>query len=174
MEAQNGSDPQRRTRPVQDASVEPRVKTPRGGASGLERKPLEGQVVDSVAVAAYKLKLQGKPLYEIAQELDITEDKVILAINNRMKTERALIPAGEREGIISLAHARYEAMIAAHWPAAMMGDDKSSNIVLKAMHQDEQLLQLGAVDPETSKATVLVIGGKEADYIDRLKEASGQ
>jgi len=174
MVEENGSAPKPRMRPVSSADDEPKVKTPRGGASGLEKKPVEGRVVDSIGVAAFKLRLEGKRLWEIAEILDVTENEVELAINSRMKTERALITSGEREGIIALQDARYEAMIAAHWPAAMMGDDKSSAIILKTMHQKEQLLQLAALDPETSQRTVLVIGGKEADYVRALKEASGQ
>lgn len=171
MAAENGSG---RKRPVSDGSLVPKKRTPRGGAGGLQKKPVEIERVDSLGVAAYQLRQAGKPLYEIAETLDMTENEVVLAINNRMKTERSLITSHEREGIINLEAARYDAIINAHWANAMMADDKSSQIVLKAMHQYEQLMQLNAVDPEASKSTVLVIGGQEQSYIQALKEASGQ
>lgn len=174
MAEENGSEAPKRTRPVSPGNLIPKkTKTP-GGASGLAKRPVEAQVVDSRAVAAYKLRLEGKPLYDIADALDMTESQVELAINNRMKTERTLISSKEREGIISLQDARYEAIIAAHWANMLAADDKSTALVLKAMHQKEQLLQLASLDPETSQSTVLVIGGQEASYIKALKEASGQ
>lgn len=174
MEAENGSGRMRRTRQVSDGSLVPKIETKRGGAPGIPKKPLEGEIVDSRAVAAFKLRLAGKPLWEIADELEMTEDDVIRAINTRMKTERSMISAGEREGIIHLQDARYEQIIASNWGMMAAGDDKAAQIILKAMHQKEQLLQLAALDPETSQRTVLVIGGKEADYVQSLKEASGQ
>lgn len=141
---------------------------------GLAKKQTSEQIYDSRAVEAFKLRAEGKPLWEIAEEMDLTESEVVHLINNRMKTERSLITTEERQGIIAIQQARYETIIRANWQMMVNGDDKAANIVLKAMAQLEGLNKLHEVDPEASKSTVLVIGGAEQSYIQALKEASGQ
>lgn len=43
---------------------------------------------------------------------------------------------------IGLQDARYEAMIAAHWPAAMQGKTRNAEVVMQAMAQQSKLLGL--------------------------------
>lgn len=125
---------------------------------------------DSLARRAANLQRAGYSVAEIAEELGEDENTVVRVINSRIKTERSLLTSESRTAVIDLHMERYEALIKAHWLAASMGDPKSTELVLKTLKDEQNLLQLGAVDTTAQGAKVLIVAGQEKAYVDKLRE----
>lgn len=134
---------------------------------------MRGEITDleSRTEEAYKLRVQGYDSNEIAERLMMTPASVRELINRRMKREANLITNEERQGILHLELARLDALQAAHWEAAMFGDPKSTDAVLKIIALRSKLTNLDIVDPEALRAQVLVVGGSEEDYVRALQRA---
>lgn len=129
------------------------------------------EVVRSRASEAYEMKLSGKSLSEIAEALDFNTDAdVTNAINAEMRRGAQFLTTSERGGILQMELDRLDRLQAVCWPAAMMGDPKSVESVLKIMDRRIKITGLDAADTQTQQHTVLVVGGQEADYIKTLKE----
>jgi hypothetical protein len=134
--------------------------------------PQKGETLPSRQIAAYELKQSGLSLSEIADRLGYASAaEVTQSIRQRMSAERQFMTDVEREGLLTLQAARYEAVLSAHWTAMQMGDPASSNIVLKALADLNRILGLNEITAQVDKMQVLVIGGAEADYIHQLKLA---
>lgn len=129
------------------------------------------EVVNSRAEEAYELKLSGKSLREIAIELgfDSTAD-VAKLISNQLKLEAKHLTSVERGGLLQMELDRLDRLQEKCWPAAMMGDPKSVEAVLKIMDRRIRVAGLDAVDTATQQHTILVVGGQEDDYVRKLKE----
>lgn len=145
-------------------------------SSGLRKatKPVLAEVVDSRAMAAYKLMVAGHSTAEIAERLELSQRNVLEIVNTALKTEASLISATERKGMLQLENERLNALQAAHWESAMYGDPKSSEIVLKCIQTRIRANQLDVIDAVDATQTVLVIGGKEKDYIAALQAADDE
>lgn len=150
------------------------VVTKRPRRQPKREEPVLGELVDSRAMAAYKLYRAGHSTAEIASRMDLTQRNVLEIINTQLKTEADLISSSERKGMLQLENERLNALQAAHWDAAMYGDPKSSEIVLKCIQTRIRANQLDVVEPEDAKHTVLVIGGQEQDYIKALQAADDE
>jgi hypothetical protein len=147
-------------------------KTPQRGRK--KQPPVLGEVVDSRAVAIYKLMVAGHSTADIAERMDLTQRNVLEIVNTAMKTEANLISSSERKGILKLEMDRLDALQLAHWQAAMFGDPKSSEIVLKCIQTRIKAQQLDVIDAVDAQHTVLVIGGQEQDYIKALQAADDE
>jgi DNA-binding CsgD family transcriptional regulator len=158
----------------------PESKPKRETRRGLERKPPSPQsvisktVVETRGEAAYRLRRSGKTIREIAQILECQSRDVTDAINSLMKLEAGLITSEERGGILQMEMDRLDALQAAHWDSAMYGDPKSTEAILKIIALRAKFLGLDAIDPESQRQTVLVVGGNEQDYIKALVASQGE
>lgn len=121
---------------------------------------------------AYELLLAGKSHSEVAEILDITHvDDVWRLLTERFKYDAAKLTDGERKDILGMELLRLNALQAAIWPAAMMGDPKSVDSAVKIIATRAKIAGLEQVDPVVNKNLVLVMGEKEEDYINALKAA---
>jgi len=122
---------------------------------------------------AYQLMIGGKSRSEIAEILGMAYDNDV----NRLMTERFVHDAKflnemERKELLSLEMLRLDALQAAVWPSAMMGDPKSIDSAVRIIATRAKISGLEQVDPVVQKNLVLVMGDKEEDYIAALKAAS--
>lgn len=130
-----------------------------------------GALVKSRAEEAYELKLSGKPLGEIADALGYpTSHAVSQAINDQMKLDAAYLSELGRSGILKMELDRLDRLQEKLWPAAMMGDPHSVDSVLRVMDRRIKITGLDTADSSTQQHTILVVGGEEHDYIEKLKE----
>jgi hypothetical protein len=122
------------------------------------------------AEIAYEMKVQGKSLSEIGVELGCTASQASRMIVEQIGTEANLLSLEDKTTLLSLDNARIERLIQVNWEAAMYGDLKSGEFVLKAILAHAKLNKLDIPDAAYNQNTVLVIGGEAADYVARLKE----
>jgi len=133
------------------------------------------EVVSSRGREAYELKLSGKSLSEIAEALDFNStSEVVQAMNGQMRLDAQFITEQGRQGILQMELDRLDRLQEKCWPAAMMGDPRSVEAVLKIMDRRIKITGLDSVDTQTQQHTVLVVGGQEQDYIKKLKELSDE
>lgn len=127
--------------------------------------------MNSRAEQAYEMKLEGMPLREIADALGYASaHEVTTAIAAQMKIDAKFLTETGRTGILQMEMDRLDRLQAKVWPAAMMGDPRSVEAVLKVMDRRIKITGIDAIDTSTQQHTVLVVGGNEQDYIAKLKE----
>ena len=130
-----------------------------------------GEVVKTRAQEAYELKLGGKTLDQIADELGYASNtEVAHAISSQMKSEAQFLTSAGRAGILQMEMDRLDRLQQSVWPSAMMGDPRSVDAALKVMDRRIKITGLDSVDTQTQQHQVLVIGGQEQDYVNKLKE----
>lgn len=126
------------------------------------------------ATQAYELLLGGKSYTEIAEQLDISrESGVWQMLLERFSYDAAKLTEAERKDMLGLELLRLNALLAAVWPSAMMGDPKSVDSAVKIVATQAKISGLEQVDPVVNKNLVLVMGEKEEDYINALRRAEG-
>lgn len=142
----------------------------------LERQDVvEGIPGKSKAWHAYQLKLAGLALSEIADRLNYTSGAAVAkAIKDEMISNARDIEPETREELLDLEIARLDYMQSKLWMGVEVGDVKSIDQMLKIIQLRARLRGLDQVDAETGKQTVLVVGGTEADYVNKLKLVSGE
>lgn len=125
------------------------------------------------AELAYQMRIGGKLPSEIAKELDIQYvDDVYRMFAERYQHDAAYLTDQDRKNILAMELVRLEALQAAVWPAAMMGDPKSVDSALRVIATRAKITGLELADPVSQKNLVLIMGEKEADYIKALQAAS--
>lgn len=123
---------------------------------------------DELAEQAYRMRLRGMDYRDIAHELQLMPDQVLRYIDSRMKRAANDLSSVEKQGILQLELDRLNALQDAHWDAAMHGDPKSTDAVLKVMALRAKLLQLDTMEVSTTQQTVLVVGGDEHEFLEAL------
>lgn len=124
-------------------------------------------------MSAYQLRQRGKSLYEIAEALEIrSAAEVGQLLHDRYNYDAGYLTTSERESILAMELARCDRLQDACWDEAMLGDPKAIDSSIKVMAHRAKLLGLEKVDPVVQKNLVLVMGEKEADYIEALKRTT--
>jgi hypothetical protein len=124
------------------------------------------------AMTAYHLMLGGKSHSEIAEILEIENtNDVWRLMSERFTSDASVLTNAERKDLLALETLRLNALMAAVWPAAMMGDPKSIDSAVRIIATRSKISGLEQVDPVVQKNLVLVMGDKEEDYIAALKAA---
>jgi hypothetical protein len=125
------------------------------------------------AEKCYQLWQQGRSYVEIAREVGYRNERsVYTAIQNRFGQEAALMSTEQRSSILALEMARLNTLQAAIWESALYGDLRSVAECRQLIMARAKLAGLDLVDPTVQKNLVLVVGGKEEDYIAALKGMS--
>jgi len=99
-------------------------------------------------------------------------DDVWRIISERMTRDAAYLTDQERKSILGMELLRLNALQAAHWESALLGDPISARIVLDCIKTRTKITGLESVDPVVNKNLVLVMGDKEDEYIKSLQSAS--
>jgi len=121
---------------------------------------------------AYALAVRGLSYQEIGLELHCSADVVGQIISKQLGYEADQLSVENKNSMLALENARLNAVQRAHWSAMEMGDPKSSDIVLRVIALRSKINKLDVPDAVINQNTVLVIGGQQADYIEKLKELS--
>lgn len=135
---------------------------------------VDGEIVESRAVKAYQLKRAGYSLSEICEELKYnTPGEVTQAINAQVKYEASYLTDSQRESILGMEMARLDELYKAFYPSAMYGDPKAGDMCLKISDRRMKWAGMDMPDMSAGQAQILVIGGEQQNYLDKLKELSG-
>lgn len=118
---------------------------------------------------AYRMKRQGLSLSQIADELHIAERSVTQLINTQLKHEAELQTSEQRGYILAMENERLDYYLTKLWPSIEYGDVKAITTALAIHDRKMKANQLDKPDASTQQATVLVVGGAEADYVAMLK-----
>lgn len=133
-------------------------------------KALDGVIVSHRADQAYEMLMAGDSPSEVAKELGYASAKEVgRAIRERMASEAQELSQDARDGILMMELDRLNKLQRAHWESAMYGDVKSTEIVLKIMTLRVKLTGVDQPDAKSGQNTVLIVGGDEKTYIERLK-----
>lgn len=135
----------------------------------MQRK-MNGELWEKATVA-YELLISGKSHSEVAQLLDMTNvDDVWRMVTERFKYDSSFLSEAERKDILSMEILRLNALQASVWPAAMMGDPAAIRSAVEIIKTRAKITGLELNDPVAQKNLVLVIGDKEDEYIESLKQ----
>lgn len=140
----------------------------------VDQAPLEGEIFRSRAWHAYQLKMAGLHLSEIADRLNYTSGAAVAkAIKDEMLSAAKDTEPDTRETLLDLEISRLDYMQSKLWMYVEAGDIKAIDQTLKIIQLRARLRGLDQVDATAGQQTVLVVGGSEADYVNKLKLVSG-
>lgn len=148
-----------------------RKRKPRLPARAKSSQPSQEQQEKSLL--AYQMRVAGVQPSEIATALGISHvHDVYRLLAERYSMDIDYTDKLDRKSILYMEVTRLDALQAAVWPSAMMGDPKSIDSAIKIIATRAKITGLEQVDPVVQKNLVLVMGEKESDYIAALKAAS--
>ena len=148
--------------PIDSRKLVRRAPSPRSELNRLEHEALAKKV--------FEMRAGGKLPSEIAEELGLTDyTEVHQLLGERFGQDAAYLTSLDRDSLLGMQFMRLEALLAAVWPSAMMGDPKSVHEAGEIVMKESKLTQLEVADPVVNKNLVLVMGDKEEDYIAALK-----
>lgn len=125
-------------------------------------------VPQSRAEIAYRMKMQGLSLTDIAEELRVEPQTVQLILKERFKYEASFLSDDDREGLLMMENARLDHMLSKLWPSIDYGDIKAIQAALKITELRMKVNQLD-LPSSTNTQQVLVIGGSSESYVEKLK-----
>jgi len=127
------------------------------------------------AYQAYQLHLQGSDWEQVATHLGYKNGRVAQVEVRQYITRAATqMDAQRKEEVLGVEMARLDALQSAVWPAAMEGDTKAVDSVLRVMGHRSKLLGLELIaqgGPVTNN-TVVVAGNSE-EFIRSLRLVDG-
>lgn len=124
----------------------------------------------AIARQALALRASGLSLWEIAEQLEISEAEARRGFDVAIKAAAELLDTGQKAELLALEVNRLDALQAPYFAAALQGDVRAAELVLKVISQRAKLLGLDqSVTVDNRTQTVIVAGG-ETDYIAALAE----
>lgn len=141
-----------------------------GKSLRLADEAIDGEVVKSRAMEAYEKKIAGWSLSEIAEDMGFSSpNEVSGAISRCVTHEVQFLEESDRQTILGLELARLDALWKALYPSAQYGDPRA---VLACLQISDRRMKWSGTDmPDMAKGqhTVLVVGGDESNYLEKLK-----
>ena len=119
---------------------------------------------------AYLMRRQGLSLSAIAEELHIEERTVTQLIATELKLAAEMQTTEQRSLILAMENDRLDYYLTKLWPSIEYGDPKAITTALAIHDRKMKANQLDKPDASTQQATVLVVGGAEIDYVEKLKQ----
>lgn len=136
----------------------------------LADEVIDGEVVKSRAQEAYDRKLAGESLADIAEEMGYASAKVVAhLISDRLGFEAQFLEDQDRKTILALELARLDKQRRALWESAMYGDIRANLALLQIADRAVKWSGADTGDVTAGQHTVLVVGGDEQDYLEKLK-----
>lgn len=136
----------------------------------LADEAIDGELVKTRAMEAYEKKIAGWSLSEIAEDMGFSSvNDVSQAISRQVTHEVQFLEESDRETILGLELARLDALWKALYPSATYGDPRA---VLACLQISDRRMKWSGTDmPDMAKGqhTVLVVGGDESNYLEKLK-----
>lgn len=123
---------------------------------------------------AYRLRLRGVPWREVAKRCGYrTESSAAIAVRNYLQSAALMQSKEKKSEALAMEIARLDELQNSWWEAAVRGDDKAAQIVLRVISQRSKML--GIEDPNKvddgggNQKTILVMGSNK-DYARQLQE----
>lgn len=137
----------------------------------VSQYPLEPTEVLDRQERAFAMRKAGKSNKQICERLGYDNTAQLQRdLNKRYEWESEFITSQGRESLLALQVARLEQLLEGLWPAASLGDPQSVDKALKVIESISKHTNVTIPDSQSGQATVLVVGGQEADYVSKLKE----
>jgi hypothetical protein len=136
---------------------------------------IRGSVQDN-AYQAYQMHLGGKDWEEVAKVLGYANGKTAQVEVRQYITRAAVqMDMAKREEVLGIEMARLDALQSAVWDAAMDGDTKAVDSVLRVMAHRAKLLglELIAQGNGTVNHNTVVVQGDTQDFIRSLQLVNG-
>lgn len=132
-------------------------------------KPQIDQRVQTARLALH-LQRQGKSLWQIADALGLSHTQTVASIKDALNEAAALVDEASKRELLTLEMSRLDELQDAQWAAAMSGDTKAAEFILKVIDKRAKLLGLVSDDKDekTTVQTVVVTGDSRA-YIEALR-----
>lgn len=147
------------------AKVTPRVK------AVVKRRTVEPEpYVFGPEHRAHELRLSGKTWKEIAEQTGYSSP-VLAAAAVATYLQRTALEQSEtaRREQLQLELDRLDAVQFSWWAAALTGDEKAANVVLKVMAQRARLLGLEDHDKMATTTRTVIITGTPAEQVAQLR-----
>jgi hypothetical protein len=123
----------------------------------------------AIARQALDLRNKGYSLWEIAELLEISEAEARRGLVAATKAAAELLNEGQKAELLAIEVMRLDRLQTPYFDAAMQGDVRAADFVLRVIAQRAKLLGLDqSVTIDARKQTVIVAGG-EQDYIAALR-----
>lgn len=132
---------------------------------------VEDERMARVARAAFGMRQRGMDMFEIAEQLQVTEEVVRAGMRITLEKAAELVTDGTRTEALAMELARLDSMQKSLWDDALSGNIRAVEAVLKIIGQRAKLLGLEAATVENVNQTVVVAGDSRA-YIEALKSIS--
>jgi hypothetical protein len=137
---------------------------------------IRGTVIDDSAYEAYQLHIAGKDWETVAKTTGYANAKTAqVDVRRYIQRAAALMDLSKKEEVIGVELSRLDALQDAVWGAAMEGDTKAVDSVLKVMTHRSKLLglELIAQDSGTVTNNTVVVQGNTQDFIRSLRLVDG-
>jgi hypothetical protein len=115
--------------------------------------------------------MAGLSLAEIADELDYASPQAVnSAIVGETRRLVTMSSAAERGDLLQLQNDRYNYLLSKVWPQVEFGDLPAIAAARAILGDITKLNQLDVIDAASHTTQVLVVGGVENEYIEKLKK----
>lgn len=126
-----------------------------------------------LARRAFLMRQRGMAIFDIAEELGLTESTTGNLLRNAVQNAARLVSEGARSDLLAMEVTRLDAMQAAAWGAAMQGDTRAIDAILKVIAARAKLLGL-EVPAVESVAQMVVVSNDDGEYLRALKQIVSQ
>jgi len=130
------------------------------------------EVIEQNAVQARQalaLRRQGKSVWDIAEELKISEGEVGRSLRFASDVVIKLLDTGNRAELLALEVMRLDELQVGHWAAAVSGDVRAAQIVLACIDKRSRLLGLDSTAGIDARRQTVIVAGGEEQYIAALR-----
>lgn len=128
----------------------------------------------AIAREAFRLRRQGMGLWEIAETLQISEADAKRGLAYVNKAAAELLDTGSKVELLTLEVMRLDELQAAYWQAALAGDTRAADIVLKVIDKRTKMLGLDESAAVDARSQTIIVAGGEGDYIAALEAIRDQ
>lgn len=136
-----------------------------------ENESVEPPVVpmEKLQQKLYHLKMGGQSYHQISDDVNLPIRTVKILIDNYIEMLETVAGTDEKRQALVMENSRLDGLHAIAWEAAMSGDLKAIDIVLKISARRAKIMGLDLVPTQEIQVTqnTLVMGSKE-EFIDAL------
>ena len=122
---------------------------------------------------AHQLRLAGKSWVEIAKETGYPSGPACqTSVTNYLQQAAVRTSAAKRQEALDLELERLDTLQAAYWDAALLGDDKSAQVILKCIALRCKVLGIegGEISELKGGSKTILVLSKEKTYAQTLKD----
>lgn len=122
-----------------------------------------------LAMKAYRMKRDGRSLWDIAEECQITEAAAANLMTEHLLEASRLVSEGSKRLHLTMEVDRLDQLQGAIWRQAMSGDLAAVREARMIIHDRAAMLNLGDMSGVNVTNNTVVVAGNTAEYIEALK-----